>query len=48
MRLLKGRAAGSEVGEGLMGLRSDGRPTESYPEPRFWEIGIVSDQTLLS
>jgi hypothetical protein len=32
MRLLKGSAADSEVGDGLMGLWSDGRPTESYPE----------------
>ena len=32
MRLLKGSAAASEVGDGLMGLWSDGRPTESYPE----------------
>jgi hypothetical protein len=35
MRLLKGSAAGSEVGDGLMKLWSDGRPTESYPETGF-------------
>jgi hypothetical protein len=44
MRLLKGSAAGSEVGDGLMELWSDGRPTESYPETGFWEIGIVSSR----
>ena len=38
MRLLKGSAAGGEVGDGLMGLWSDGRPTESYPETGFGEV----------
>jgi hypothetical protein len=43
MRLLKGSAAGSEVGDGLMGLWSDGRPTESYPETGSRELaGLVT------
>jgi hypothetical protein len=37
MRFLQGIAAGSEVGDGLMGLWSDDRPTESYPETGIWE-----------
>jgi hypothetical protein len=43
MRLLKGSAADSEVGDGLMGLWSDGRPTESYPETGSRELaGLVT------
>jgi hypothetical protein len=43
MRLLKGSAADSEVGDGLMGLWSDGRPTESYPETSFEGVGRISN-----
>ena len=43
MRLLKGSAADSEVGDGLMGLWSDGRPTESYPETGFEGVGRISN-----
>jgi hypothetical protein len=43
MPLLKGSAADSEVGDGLMGLWSDGRPTESYPETSFEGVGRISN-----
>jgi hypothetical protein len=43
MRLLKGSAADSEVGDGLMGLWSDGRPTESYPETGFEGVSRISN-----
>jgi len=44
MRLLKGSAADSDVGDGLMGLWSDGRPTESYPGTGFEGVGRISDE----
>ena len=48
MLLLKGSAAGSEVGDGLMGLWSDGRPTESYPETGSRELaGLVTTSRLV-
>ena len=48
MRLLKGSAADSEVGDGLMGLWSDGRPTESHPETGSRELaGIVTTSRLV-
>jgi hypothetical protein len=48
MRLLKGSAAESEVGDGLMGLWSDGRPTESYPQTGFEEVGRISNDNSAS
>jgi hypothetical protein len=43
MRLLKGSAADSEVGDELMGLWSDDRPTESYPETGIEGVGGISN-----
>jgi hypothetical protein len=43
MRLLKGSAADSEVGDGLMGLWSDGRPTELLSRNGFEGVGRISN-----
>jgi hypothetical protein len=39
-----GSAADSEVGDGLIGLWSDGRPAESYPETGFKGVGRISNE----
>jgi hypothetical protein len=41
MWLPKGSTADSKVGEGLIGLWSDGRRAESHPETDFGDVGQI-------